>query len=418
MREAVIVAATRTPVGKAVKGSLAETRPDDLAAAAVRGLLARLPAFDAARVDDLILGCAFPEGEQGMNLARQVVFLSGLPDSTTAMTVNRFCASGLEALHLAALKIAGGAAECVIAGGAESMSLIPLAGGKFAPSYKLAMKRPESYLSMGLTAERVAAQDRIRREDQDAFALQSHRRAVAAKDSGRFDAEITPVKLLSVRPGDRAGEPRRGRAGGDARGKRGHPGAGDTGMERAESLLSRDEGPRADTTLEALAKLKPVFQQGGTVTAGNSSGINDGASAVLVVEAERARGLGLRPMARIVSTAVAGVHPDVMGIGPVPAVRKALERAGIGAGDLDLVELNEAFASQSVACMDELGLDPTRVNPNGGAIALGHPLGASGARLMTMLVHELARTGGRYGLAAMCIGVGQGIATIVERVED
>ena len=400
-RQTWIIDAVRTPIGR-YGGALATVRPDDLAAVVLRALVERR-SLDPAVVEDVILGCANQAGEDNRNVARMAALLAGFPVEVAGQTVNRLCGSGLQAVNSAAHAIGAGDGDVFLAGGVESMTRAPYVMLKAEAPYDRGprtmedttlgwrfvnpqMKAAYPPISLGETAECVADQYAVTRERQDAFALESQRRAVAAIEEGRFDAQLVNVSV--------------------------------PGRKGAVTVVDRDEHPRADTTAEALAALKPAFKAGGTVTAGNSSGINDGAAALLLAEAERARSLGLRPMARVVSTAVAGVHPDVMGIGPVPAVRKALERAGLAAADLDVIELNEAFASQSVACMDELGLDPARVNPNGGAIALGHPLGASGARLMTMLVHELVRTGGRYGLAAMCIGVGQGIATIVERVED
>jgi 3-oxoadipyl-CoA thiolase len=357
---------------------------------------------DPAIVEDVILGCANQAGEDNRDVARMALLLAGYPVEVGGLTVNRLCGSGLQAINSAAHAIAVGDGEVFVAGGVESMTRAPLVMLKPEAGFERGTRElvdstlgwrfvnpllDAAYpaISLGETAECVADDWRVSRERQDAFALESQRRAAAAIEGGRFDGQLVPVPVPQ-----RRGEP---------------------------VLVTRDEHPRPDTTAEALAKLKPAFRAGGTVTAGNASGINDGASVALLVEAERGRELGLRPMARVLATAVAGVDPRVMGIGPVPAIRKALERAGLTVADLDLVELNEAFASQSVACIDELGFDPARVNPNGGAIALGHPLGASGARLVTMLVHELSRTGGRYGLASMCIGVGQGIATVVERVD-
>jgi 3-oxoadipyl-CoA thiolase len=376
-------------------------RPDDLAAVVIRAIVER-SGIDARLVEDVVFGCANQAGEDNRNVARMAGLLAGLPVEVGGQTVNRLCGSGLQAINTAAHAIGSGDGEVFIAGGVESMTRAPYVMLKAAEGWDRGARAmedstlgwrfvnprmQEAYppISLGETAERVAGQWNVARERQDAFALESQRRAAAAIDAGRFATQLIPVSVI--------------------------------GRKGAVTILDRDEHPRADTTAEALAALRPAFAKDGSVTAGNSSGINDGASAVLVVEADKARELGLRPMARVLATAVAGVHPDVMGIGPVPAVRKALARAGLTMADIDIVEINEAFASQSVACMDELGLDPAKTNPNGGAIALGHPLGASGARLMTMLVHELVRTGGRYGLATMCIGVGQGIATIVERVE-
>jgi 3-oxoadipyl-CoA thiolase len=401
VREAWIVQAVRTPIGR-YGGALANVRPDDLAALTLRAVVDRA-GVDAGLVEDVILGCANQAGEDNRDVARMALLLADFPVEVGGLTVNRLCGSGLQAINSAAHAIAVGDGEVFIGGGVESMTRAPYVQLKAAGPWdrgpreladttlgwrfvnpRLA-ERHYPY-SMGETAENVAERWGVSRERQDAFALESQRRAVAAIEAGRFDDQIVPVPVPAGR-----GE---------------------------ITLVARDEHPRADTSPEALARLKPAFKgEGGTVTAGNSSGINDGASAVLLVEAERARGLGLRPMARVVATAVAGVDPAVMGVGPIPATRKALERAGIAVGDLDLIELNEAFASQSLVCIDELGLDPAKVNVNGGAIALGHPLGMSGGRLVTMLVHELERTGGRYGLATMCIGVGQGIATIIERIE-
>ncbi len=398
-RDAWIIDAVRTPIGR-YGGALASVRPDDLAALVIRAIVDR-SGLDAALVEDVILGCANQAGEDNRNVARMAVLLAGLPVEVAGLTVNRLCGSGLQAVNSAAHAIGAGDGDVFIAGGVESMSRAPYVMLKAEGPYDRGPRAVEDStlgwrfvnprmqaayppISLGETAERVAAQYAVSRERQDAFALESQRRAAAAIESGRFASQLVPVEVP---------------------GKRG-----------AATIVDRDEHPR-ETAAAALAALRPAFAKDGSVTAGNSSGINDGASAVLLVEEGRAQSLGLRPMARVIATAVAGVHPDVMGIGPVPAVRKALSRAGIDVADLDLIEINEAFASQSVACADELGLDPAKVNPNGGAIALGHPLGASGARLMTMLVHELARTGGRYGLATMCIGVGQGIATVVERVE-
>jgi 3-oxoadipyl-CoA thiolase len=400
VREAWVVAALRTPFGR-YGGALASVRPDDLAAVVIRALVERT-GVEPSAIEDVILGCANQAGEDNRNVARMAALVAGLPVEVGGLTVNRLCGSGLQAVNSAAHAIAVGDGDVFIAGGVESMTRAPYVmlkpeagyerggrelvdttlGWRFVNPALAALHHP---YSMGETGENVAERYGIGREEQDAFALASQRNAAAAIAEGRYAAQIVPVTVPQ---------------------KKGEP-----------IVVDRDEHPR-DTSMEALARLRPAFRDGGTVTAGNSSGINDGASAVLLVEADRARALGLQPMARIVSTAVAGVDPAVMGLGPVPATRKALERAGIGVGDLDLVELNEAFASQSVACVRELGIDPARVNVDGGAIAIGHPLGASGGRLITTLVHGLARTGGRYGLAAMCIGVGQGIATIVERVGD
>jgi 3-oxoadipyl-CoA thiolase len=401
VRDAWIIEAVRTPVGR-YGGALASVRPDDLAALALRAVVDRA-GLDAGLVEDVILGCANQAGEDNRNVARMALLLAGFPVEVGGQTVNRLCGSGLQAINSAAHAIAVGDGDVFIGGGVESMTRAPYVMAKPEMAWDRGPrelqdttlgwrftnpKLAEMYYpySMGETAENVAERWHVDRERQDAFALQSQRRAVAAIDAGRFDDQIVPVEV--------------------------------TGRKGEVTTVDRDEHPRADTSAEALAKLRPAFRASdGTVTAGNSSGINDGASAVLLVESARAKELGLRPVARVVSTAVAGVDPAVMGIGPIPATRKALDRAGLTVDDLDLVELNEAFASQSLVCIDELGLDPSKVNVNGGAIALGHPLGMSGARLITMLTHELRRTGGRYGLATMCIGVGQGIATIVERID-
>jgi 3-oxoadipyl-CoA thiolase len=400
LRDAWVVAAVRTPIGR-YGGALATVRPDDLAAAAIRAVVDR-SGIDATLIEDVILGCANQAGEDNRDVARMALLLAGLPVEVGGLTVNRLCGSGLQAVNTAAHAIAVGDGEVFIGGGVESMTRAPYVMAKPAGAWDRGPRELEDTTlgwrfvnpalaamhypySMGETAENVAERWSVGRERQDAFALSSQQKAIAAIDAGRFDDQIVPITVPT---------------------KKGDP-----------IVVTRDEHPRADTSAEALARLRPAFREGGSVTAGNSSGINDGASAVLLVEADRARALGLRPMTRIVATAVAGVDPAIMGYGPVPASRKALERAGIGVEDLDLIELNEAFASQSLVCIDDLGLDPSKVNVNGGAIALGHPLGMSGARLITMLSHELCRTGRRWGLATMCIGVGQGIATIVERVE-
>ena len=399
LREAWIVSAVRTPIGRH-GGALRSVRPDDLAALVVAAAVER-SGIDPALIDDVVLGNANGAGEENRNVARMAALLAGLPVEVAGQTINRLCGSGLQALNSAAHAIMVGDGDVMVAGGVESMTRAPivqlkaeLAFQRGAPQvadstlgWRFVNPRLEAMypaIPLGETAELVAERWGVSREDQDAFALLSQQRAVAAIASGRFDEQLVPVTV-----------PQRG---------------------AAPVVVDRDEHPRADTTTEGLAALRPAFREGGSVTAGNASGINDGAAALVLVEAGRARALGLRPLARVVSTAVAGVDPSVMGMGPVPATRKALERAGLTVADLDLVEINEAFASQSVACLRELALDPSRVNVNGGAIALGHPLGMSGARLATMLVHELRARGGRYGLATMCIGVGQGIATIVEHL--
>ncbi len=399
LREAWIVSAVRTPVGR-YGGALASVRPDDLAATAIAAAVER-SGIEPGLIEDVVLGCANQAGEDNRNVARMAGLLAGLPVGAGGQTVNRLCGSGLQAINSAAHAIMAGDGDVLVAGGVESMTRAPYVMGKADGPYergnrevydttlgwrftnpRLAALHPP--YSMGETAENVAERCGVSREEQDAFALESQRRAVAAIDGGRFADQIVPVVIPQ-----RKGEP---------------------------VVIDRDEHPRADSSLEALGRLRAAFRDGGTVTAGNSSGINDGAGACVLVEGEVAQRLGLEPLGRVVATAVAGVDPAVMGLGPIPATRKALERAGLSIDDLDLVELNEAFASQSIACIRELGLDPGRVNVNGGAIALGHPLGMSGARLVAMLVHELARRGGRYGLATMCIGVGQGIATVIERV--
>ncbi|MDW7710296.1 MAG: acetyl-CoA C-acyltransferase [Deferrisomatales bacterium] len=390
MREAVIVTSVRTPVGRAFKGALATTRPDDLAAAALRGALERTPGLEPAQVDDVILGCAFPEAEQGLNMGRLAALLAGLPASVPGQTVNRFCSSGLQTIALAAQAVITGMADVVLAGGVESMTRVPMTGNKIMVNPELVRSGPDAYLGMGLTAENVADRFGISREDQDAFALQSHQRAVAAQESGRFADELLPVTVKRYAPG-----------------KNGN-------VEEAIAVHAQDEGPRADTTLEVLARLKPAFKQGGSVTAGNSSQMSDGAAVSVVMSADRARALGLAPLARFVSFAVAGVDPAVMGIGPIEAIPKALRLAGLEIGDLGLAELNEAFASQALPVMNTLGLPPEITNVNGGAIALGHPLGCTGAKLTATLLHEMPRRRARYGLVSMCIGGGMGAAGIFE----
>ena len=392
MPEAVLVSAVRTAVGKAPRGALRSTRPDDLGAVAVQGALARVPQLDAHEIDDVILGCAMPEAEQGMNLARIVALRSGLPVSSSAMTVNRFCASGLQAIALAADRIRGGGADVIVAGGAESMSFVPMGGHKIAVNPWLVENYPGSYLTMGLTAERVAKHYGIAREDADQFALESHQKAVAAAQAGRFSGEIVPVPVTFSTPN------------------------GKTKPKTVTTDFAADEGPRAGTTLEALAKLPAVFHAKGTVTAGNSSQTSDGAAAAVVMSAERAQQLGLRPLARFAAFAYAGCDPEEMGMGPVHAVPKALKLAGLSLDQIDLIELNEAFACQSLAVIRQLGLDPAKVNVNGGAIALGHPLGCTGAKLTATLLAEMPRRNARYGMVTMCVGGGMGAAGIFERM--
>jgi acetyl-CoA acyltransferase len=390
MRDPVIVAAVRTAVGKAPKGTLRETPPEALAMAAVREALARAPGLDPADVEDLVLGCAMPEGAQGLNIARQVAIGAGIPDSASAMTINRFCASGLQALALASAAVQTGVHDVVIAGGMESMSFVPMIGHHFTPDPGLADSRPQVYLSMGLTAERVSERFGVSRDDQDAWGLRSHLRASAAQRAGRFRDEIVPVHAALT---DVDGE--------------GRPNVREVSFEA-------DEGIRHDVDAERMAGLKPVFATGGTVTAGNSSQMSDGAGAMIVMTAERAAQLGLEPLGRLASFATAGVDPEFMGIGPVEAVPKALRKAGLSLGEIEIVELNEAFAAQVVAVVRELGLDEDRTNVNGGAIALGHPLGATGAKLTVQILSELGRRSARYGLVTMCVGGGQGAAGVIE----
>ncbi|WP_052887651.1 thiolase family protein [Thermogemmatispora carboxidivorans] len=397
MIDAVIVSAVRTPIGRANKGALKDVRPDDLAAFAIRGALDRVPQLDPALIEDVILGCAFPEGEQGMNMARIVAPLAGLPETCGGVTVNRFCASSLQAVNMAAQSIMLGQGEAIVAAGVESMSRVPMGG--FNPSFNPRLIKPVegeqydwpyppteqeygfySYIPMGMTAENLARKYNISRQAQDAFALRSHQRAVAAIDSGFFKREIIPVKLPDGR------------------------------------LMETDEGPRRDTSLEKLAALEPAFIKDGTVTAGNSSPLNDGAAAVVLMSADKARELGIQPLARVVAMAVAGVRPDIMGIGPVPAVKKVLQRARMQLSDIDIIELNEAFAVQNLAVIQELGIDEEKLNPHGGAIALGHPLGCSGARIVATLINDLQTAGKTLGLATLCVGGGQGVATIIERL--
>ncbi len=389
MKEAVITAAVRTPVGRAKRGTLKNTRPDELAALVLKESIQR-SGVEPAEVQDIILGCAFPEGEQGMNVARIAAQRAGLPPAVPGVTVNRFCASGLESIALAAARIQTGMMDLVLAGGVESMSMVPMGGNKLAPNPYLVENYPQAYMSMGLTAERVAERCRVSREEQDEFALKSHQKAAAALKKEIFTEETVPVPVQN-KYYDKYSR-----------------------MKVEESLFTADEGVRADTSLESLAKLKPAFMQGGSVTAGNSSQMNDAAAALVLMPAEKAEALGLKPLARFLSYAVGGVDPDVMGIGPVVAIPKALEKAGIALADLDLIELNEAFAAQSLAVIRELGLPVDRVNVNGGAIALGHPLGCTGSKLATSLIYELKRRGGGLGLVSMCIGGGMGAAGVFE----
>jgi len=399
MRDAVIVSAVRTAVGKAGRGALRATRPDDLAAIAIRAALDRVPGLDPKEIDDVILGCAMPEAEQGMNVARIAALRAGLPVECSAMTVNRFCSSGLQAIAMAAERIAGGGAEVIVAGGTESMSMVPMGGNKIAPNPWLIDNYPDSYLNMGLTAENLARKYSISREQADEFSLGSHTKALAAAAAGHFRDEIVPVEVRMTAAGNGSN--------GSGRAAKAHT---------TTSQFDADECPRADTSLEALAKLKPAFHAHGTVTAGNSSPTSDGAAAAVVMSAERARALGAKPLARFVAFATAGCPPEEMGVGPVFAIPKALRLAGLQLDQIDVIELNEAFATQALSVIQLAGLDPARINPNGGAIALGHPLGCTGAKLLATLIGELGRRRARYGLVTMCIGGGMGAAGIFERM--
>jgi acetyl-CoA acyltransferase len=418
MTDAVIVSAVRTAVGKAPGGTLRYVRPDDMAAAVITDALRRAPGLDPAEIDDVILGCAMPEAEQGLNVARIASLRAGVPHSASAFTVNRFCASGLEAIALAADRIRGGSSQAIIAGGTESMSMIPMGGNKIAPNPALVDSYPDVYLTTGLVAENHVREASVSREAQDAFALESHRRAVAAIEAGRFKDEIVALEVPTLAPAamGAAGESLSGahasKAGRAANGGGGASG----GSVIAPMLFETDEGPRRDTSMEALAKLKPAFRLGGSVTAGNSSQTSDGAAATIVMSADRARALGLTPLGRFVAYATAGVDPERFGIGPVPAIRKVLARAGLTLDQIDLIELNEAFAAQVLAVLAQIPIDPARLNVNGGAIALGHPLGCTGAKLTATLLHEMKRRGSRYGMVTMCVGGGMGAAGIFERV--
>src|ERR1700691_5790540 len=391
MPEAVIVSAIRTPVGRAYKGSLRSARPDDLAALAIKEALARVPGLDAKEIDDVILGCAMPEGEQGMNVARIAALRAGLPVETSAMTINRFCSSGLQAIALAAERIRGGSADVIVAGGTESMSLVPMGGNKISPNPWLVDHYPDAYLSMGLTAERVASRFCITRAQCDEFSLRSHQKALAAIAAGMFEQETVAVPVRFTTPNG-------------------------SKPKQQEITFKVDEGPRADTSLEALGALKAAFHVKGVTTAGNSSQMSDGAAAAVVMSADRARALGIAPLARYVSFATAGYKPEEMGLGPVFGIPKALQLGGLKLSDIDVIELNEAFAAQSLAVIQEAGLDPERVNPNGGAIALGHPLGCTGAKLTASVIRELKRRKGRYGMVTMCVGGGMGAAGIFENL--
>jgi acetyl-CoA acyltransferase len=397
MREAVIVSSVRTPVGKAFKGSLRATRPDDLAAVAIQEAIRRVPGLEPKEIEDVILGCAMPEAEAGMNVARNAALRAGLPVEISAITINRFCSSGLQSIAMAAERIVAGYGDVILAGGTESMTMIPMGGNKVSPNPWLMDHNPDAYLSMGLTAENVATKYGITREQADEFSLGSHKKALAAIAAGKFKDEIVPVevKMTVVANG--------------ANGNAAKP-------KTTSTVFEMDEGPRADTSLEALAKLKPAFHARGTTTAGNSSQMSDGAAASIIMSGERAKTLGFKPLARFLGFATAGVPPEIMGIGPAYAIPKVLKLTGLTLDQIDVIELNEAFAVQSLAVIKMLGIDPARVNPNGGAIALGHPLGCTGAKLTASILRELERRNARYGMVTMCIGGGMGAAGIFERV--
>ena len=391
MREVVIASSVRTPIGKAYKGTLRATRPDELGAIAIKGALARVPELDPFEVEDVIMGCAMPEAEQGMNVARIASLRAGLPVECSAMTINRFCSSGLQAIAMAAERIKSGGCEVIVAGGLESMTMIPMGGHKVSANPWLVENYPDAYLSMGLTAERIAKRLSVTRAMADEFSLRSHQKAIAAIQAGHFDDEIVPVPVSFTTPN--GAKPK-----------------------RTEMIFKMDEGPRADTSLEALAALKPAFHAHGTVTAGNSSQMSDGAAAAVVMSAERVRQLGIKPLARFVSFATAGYKPEEMGLGPVYAIPKALRIAGLALADIDVIELNEAFAAQALCVIQQAGLDAERVNPNGGAVALGHPLGCTGAKLTATIIRELKRRKARYGMVTMCVGGGMGAAGIFENL--
>jgi len=392
MREVVIASSVRTAVGKAPRGALRTTRPDDMAAVAIKGALERIPQLNAKEIEDVIIGCAAPEAEQGMNVARIAALRAGLPVEVSAMTINRFCSSGLQAIALAADSVMAGRAEVAIGGGTESMSMIPMGGNKISANPWLVNNYPDAYLSMGLTAERLAKRFGISREAADEFSLNSHKKAMAAIQACKFQDEIVPVPVSFTTPN--GAKPK-----------------------RTEIAFKVDEGPRADTTMEALAGLKPAFHANGLVTAGNSSQTSDGAAASVVMTAQKAQQLGIKPLARFVAFATAGYLPEEMGLGPVYAIPKALKMAGLKLSDIEVIELNEAFAAQALSVIKEAGLDPAKINPNGGAIALGHPLGCTGAKLTATIIRELKRRNGRYGLVTMCIGGGMGAAGIIENIQ-
>jgi len=406
MREAVIASAVRTAVGKAFKGTLRATRPDDLAAVAISRAVADVRGLDAKEIEDVILGCAMPEAEQGMNVARVASLRAGLPVEASAMTINRFCSSGLQAIALAAERIRAGSAEVIVAGGTESMSLVPMGGNKISPNPWLMDNYPDSYLGMGLTAENLSRKYGITREQADLFSYQSHQKALAAIEAGKFKSEIVPVQVTFTEMVN----------GSNGLGAGGSGGSNGSKPKVTKAVFDTDEGPRADTSLEALGKLKPAFHAHGMVTAGNSSQMSDGAAAAVVMSDERARALGAKPLGRFVSFATAGCPPEEMGVGPVFAIPKALKLAGLKLEDIEVIELNEAFAAQALTVIKLAGLDPARVNVNGGAVALGHPLGCTGAKLTATILRELARRKARYGLVTMCVGGGMGAAGIVERL--
>jgi acetyl-CoA acyltransferase len=392
MREVVIASSVRTPVGKSGKGTLRTTRPDDLAAVAIKGALDRVPQVNKNEIEDVILGCAMPEAEQGMNVARIASLRAGLPVECSAMTVNRFCSSGLQAIALGAERIMAGGAEIVVSGGTESMTMVPMGGHKVSANPWLVNNYPDTYLSMGLTAERLARRFNITREMADEFSLNSHKKAIAAIQAGRFEEEIVPVPVSFTTPNG-------------------------SKPKRMEIVFKVDEGPRADTSMEALSALKPAFHAKGTVTAGNSSQTSDGAAAAVIMSADKAKQLGIKPLARFVAFATAGYKPEEMGLGPVYAIPKVLKMAGLKLEDIDVIELNEAFATQALSVIKEAGLDSARINPNGGAVALGHPLGCTGAKLTATIIRELKRRNGRYGIVTMCIGGGMGAAGIFENIQ-
>jgi acetyl-CoA acyltransferase len=402
MPEPVIVSAVRTPVGRAYKGTLRATRPDDLAALVILEAISRVPGIAASEVDDVILGCAMPEGEQGMNVARIAALRAGLPVESSAMTINRFCSSGLQAIALAADRVRGGGADVIVAGGTESMSMVPMGGNKISPNPWLVDNYPDAYINMGLGTENIARKFGISREAADQFAMSSHQKAIAAIAAGKFKEEVLPVEVKTTRlpPNGNGSAPK----------------AKSQKPSTSTILFDTDELPRADTSLEALAKLKPAFHLKGSVTAGNSSPMSDGAAAVVVMSDTRAKALGVQPLARFVAYATAGCLPEEFGIGPVNAIPKALKLAGLKLSDISVIELNEAFAAQSLAVIQQAGLDADKVNPNGGAIALGHPLGCTGAKLTAGILRELQRRNARYGMVTMCIGGGMGAAGILERL--